>query len=104
LKRELDAIGCPVKLVAHGQGFKDMTPAVDILERLIIQRRIPHGNHPVLAMNAASAVVTRDAAGGRKLDKAKSRGRIDGLVGLAMAFNIALVKSEPTIDINALIG
>jgi phage terminase large subunit-like protein len=91
-------------LVPHGQGFKDMSPAVDILERLIIQRRIRHGNHPVLAMNAASAVVTRDAAGGRKLDKAKSRGQIDGLVALAMAFNIALVKSEPTIDINALIG
>jgi phage terminase large subunit-like protein len=48
--------------------------------------------------------VTRDAAGGRKLDKAKSRGRIDGLVALAMAFNIALIKSEPVIDVNALIG
>jgi phage terminase large subunit-like protein len=32
LKRELDAIGCTVKLVPHGQGFKDMSPAVDILE------------------------------------------------------------------------
>jgi phage terminase large subunit-like protein len=104
LKRELDAIGCTVKLVPHGQGFRDMSPAVDILERLIIQRRIRHGNHPVLAMNAASAVVTRDAAGGRKLDKAKNRGRIDGLVALAMAFNVALVKPEPVIDVNALIG
>jgi phage terminase large subunit-like protein len=52
-------------------------------------------------MNAAAAIATRDAAGGRKLDKAKSRGRIDGLVALAMAFNIVLVKSE---HINALIG
>ncbi len=105
LKRELDAIGCTVKLVPHGQGFRDMSPAVDILERLIIQRRIRHGNHAVLTMNAAAAIVTRDAAGGRKLDKAKSRGRIDGLVALAMAFNIALAKQlAPVIDVAALIG
>jgi hypothetical protein len=38
------------------------------------------------------------------LDKAKSEGRIDGLVALAMAFNIALIKLEPTIDARALIG
>jgi phage terminase large subunit-like protein len=105
LRRELDAIGCTVQLVPHGQGFRDMSPAVDILERLIIQRRIRHGNHPVLTMNAAAAIVTRDAAGGRKLDKAKSNGRIDGLVALAMAFNIALAKQvAPVIDVNALIG
>jgi phage terminase large subunit-like protein len=104
LKRELDAIGCSVTVVPHGQGFRDMSPAVDILERLIVQRRIRHGNHPVLTMNAAAAIVTRDAAGGRKLDKAKSKGRIDGLVALAMAFNIAVTKSEPEIDVRALIG
>ena len=55
-------------------------------------------------MNAANAVVTRDAAGGRKLDKAKSGGRIDGLVALAMAFSIAMVRPEPEIDVRALIG
>jgi phage terminase large subunit-like protein len=34
LKRELDAIGCNVPLDPHGQGYKDMSPAVDIVERL----------------------------------------------------------------------
>ena len=34
LKRELDAIGCLVPLEPHGQGYKDMSPAVDIVERL----------------------------------------------------------------------
>lgn len=104
LQRELDAIGCTVTLVPHGQGFKDMTPAVDVLERLVVQRRIRHGNHPVLTMNAANAVVTRDPAGGRKLDKAKSSGRIDGLVALAMAFSIALVKGQRAVDVDAMIG
>jgi phage terminase large subunit-like protein len=71
---------------------------------LIIQKRIRHSNHPVLTMNAANAVVTRDAAGGRKLDKAKSGGRIDGLVALAMALSIVMVRPEREICIEALIG
>jgi hypothetical protein len=48
--------------------------------------------------------MTRDAAGGRKLDKAKSGGRIDGLVALAMAFSIARVRPESEICIEALFG
>ena len=104
LKRELDAIGCNVTLVPHGQGFRDMSPAVDCLERLVVQRRMRHGGHPVLQMNSANAVITRDPAGGRKLDKSKSTGRIDGLVALAMAFSLALIKSERPIDVEALIG
>jgi len=104
LKRELNAIGCGVALVPHGQGYRDMTPAVDCLERLIVQKRVRHGNHPVLQWNAVNAVVTRDPAGGRKLDKSKSGGKIDGLVALAMAFSIAMIKAEPEIDVAALIG
>lgn len=104
LKRELDAIGCDVTLVPHGQGFKDMTPAVDIVERLVIQRRIRHGGNPVLSMCVSNAVVTRDPAGGRKLDKSKSTGRIDGIVAMAMAFSVALVKADAPLDVGAMIG
>ena len=46
LKRELDAIGCHAPLEPHGQGYKDMSPAVDIVERLVIQRKLRHGAHP----------------------------------------------------------
>ena len=104
LKRELDAIGCHVPLEPHGQGFKDMSPAVDVVERLIIQRKLRHGSHPVLQWCAANAVVTRDPAGGRKFDKAKSTGRIDALVALAMALSLALLRATKPIDIGALIG
>jgi len=104
LKRELDGIGCNVQLVPHGQGFKDMSPAVNILERLVVQKRIRHGGHPVLTWNAANAVITRAPTGDRKLDKAKSSGRIDGLVALAMAFSLALIKNDKPVDIEALIG
>src|SRR5215831_1458237 len=104
LKRELNKIACPVQLVEHGQGFKDMGPAVDILERLVVQKRMRHGGHPVLQWNAFNAVVVRDPAGSRKLDKSKSVGRIDGLVALAMAFSLALLKAEPELDVRAMIA
>ena len=53
LERELSAIGCAVPLVPFGQGFKDMAPAVDVLERLVEERKLRHGGHPVLTMAAA---------------------------------------------------
>lgn len=72
-------------LFPFGQGFKDMTPAVQKLETVVADGIIRHGGHPVLTMCARNAVAVRDAAGGVKLDKSKATGRIDGLVALAMA-------------------
>jgi phage terminase large subunit-like protein len=78
-----------LELVEHGQGFKDMAPAVDRLERLVAERKLRHGMHPVLTWNAGNARAVPDPAGNRKLDKSKSTGRIDGIVALAMALNVA---------------
>lgn len=73
------------RFVSFGQGFQSMSPALRNLETLLLGGKLRHGNHPVLTMCAANAVVKSDEAGGRKLDKKKSRGRIDGMVSLAMA-------------------
>lgn len=94
LRRELGLIGTAIPLVAFGQSFKDFSPAVDMLERCVAEKLLRHGAHPVLNMCAANAVVTRDASGGRKLDKSKATGRIDGLVALAMALALAK-RQEP---------
>jgi phage terminase large subunit-like protein len=104
LQRELSKIGCRINMVEHGQGYKDMSPAVDTLERFVEKRRIRHGNHPILAANLANAMVVVDAAGNRKLDKSRSNGRIDGLVALCMCFSAAVVKLEQKIDIRSLIA
>jgi phage terminase large subunit-like protein len=86
--RELDAIGVSLPMQPFGQGFKDMAPAVDKLERLVAERKIRHGANPVMNMCAANAVAERSPAGDRKLTKAKSSGRIDGVVALAMALGV----------------
>ena len=94
MKREFDAIGLDLPLVPFGQGFKDMSPALDVFESELLNGRICHGMNPLLTMCAANAVVTKDAAGNRKLDKHKATGRIDGMVALAMALGVASKMPE----------
>ena len=81
-----------------------MNGALDVLERLIYQKRMRHGGHQVLTWNASNAVLVRNADGFRKLDKVKSTGRIDGLQALAMAFSLAVIKNIKPVDVEALIG
>lgn len=89
LKKEFERIGADLPLVEWGQGYKDMAPALDHLEAELLNGRVCHGNHPVLSMCAANAVITKDPTGARKLDKSRATGRIDGLQAMAMAFGIA---------------
>lgn len=87
--------------VEFGQGFQSMSPALRDTEAALLSGKVRHGNHPVLTMCAANAVVTMDPAGGRKLNKAKSATRIDGMVALAMAFGIApdVVEAAPVYEL-----
>lgn len=103
LKKEFDVIGANVPLVECGQGYKDMSPAVDALEVELLNRRIAHGNHPVLTLCAANAVISKDAAGNRKLDKHKATGRIDGMVALAMAMRSAMAGEQSAASVPELI-
>lgn len=89
LKAELARIGLELPLKEFGQGFKDMSPAIDSLEACILNARLLHGMHPILTWNAANAVGVKDPAGNRKMDKSKATGRIDGLVALTMALGAA---------------
>jgi phage terminase large subunit-like protein len=66
-----------------------MSPALRVLETDALNGRLAHGKHPVLTMCAANARVTGTDANNRKLDKQRSRGRIDGMVALTMARGIA---------------
>lgn len=77
------------RFAEFGQGYFSMSPALRNFESMLLNERLRHGNHPVLTMCAANAVVKTDEAGNRKLDKKRSRGRIDGMVALAMACEVA---------------
>lgn len=89
LKRMLADEDIDVPLEEFGQGYKDMAPAVDFMETLLLARKLRHGGNPILRWNARNAVVTRDAAANRKLDKDRAREKIDGLVAMTMALGVA---------------
>ena len=85
--------------VEFGQGFQSMSPALRDLEGELLNGRVAHGNHPVLTMCAANAVVQTDPAGNRKLAKHKSAGRIDGMVALTMAMGVAPMESVDLVSV-----
>lgn len=76
-----------------GMGEASMTPALRTLEEDIVERHLLHGAHPILNMCMTNAVAIKSPTGSRKLDKAKSCGRIDGAVALAIARAVAAEKS-----------
>jgi len=88
LKKEFEELGLNLPLHPFGQGFRDMAPAIDTLETMLLNEKMAHGGHPVLTMCMANAKIEQDAAGNRKLNKQKATGRIDGAVALAMAVGV----------------
>jgi len=98
MKNALERQGVELPLKEFGQGFKEMSPALDALEADLLNEVILHGGNPVLAMCAANAVSVPDPAGNRKLDKGKATGRIDGMVALAMAEGVENVSSDNSVS------
>jgi phage terminase large subunit-like protein len=98
LKAELTRLGVELPLIPFGQGFKDMSPAIDALESELMNGMVRHGDNPVLKMCAANAIADTDPAGNRKLNKAKSTGRIDGMVALAMCMNHPIEVPEQAVS------
>lgn len=87
LKTALDDQGIDIELTPHGQGYQDMSPAIEKLEAAIGDGLIGIKENVVLNWNSRVAMTREDAAMGRKFDKSKSNGRIDGLVALTMALS-----------------
>jgi phage terminase large subunit-like protein len=87
-----------LKLMKHGQGFKDLDPAVRATEDLALKWALRHDGNPVMTWCNDNVRIVMDAASNRKFDKMRSKGRIDGVVALAMAVNLSASQtsvSEP---------
>lgn len=95
-----EAIPLPT-LIPFGQGFKDMSPALDAFETAVLNKTLQHNGHPVLTWCAANAVVDSDPAGNRKLNKIKATGRIDLVVAAVMAYASAANRDDDTPVIGA---
>jgi phage terminase large subunit-like protein len=94
IQAELKRVGRELPLVEFGQGFRDISPACEALETELLNKRLRHGDNPILNWCSANAIAVRDPAGNRKLDKSKATGRIDGIVALLMAIGV-VSKAAP---------
>ena len=99
-KKDCEKLGLELPLVPFGQGFKDMSPALDTLEAELLNARIVQDGNPALSLAAANAVVVKDPAGGRKLDKSKATNRIDPMVALAMACGVSNFEEVKAAEYN----
>jgi len=87
------AIKSGLRIIPWGQGYKDMGAAVDAIEKSV-NKSLKHDGNPVLTWNIGNATVAKDPAGNRKLDKSKSRFRIDGAQAATMAIGLKYREIE----------
>lgn len=94
--------GQGLKIVSHAQGtrvmFEDkqlcMPRSIERLEDRVLKKGITIDASPVTRACAANAALIEDGQKNRAFDKKRSRGRIDGLVTIAMATGAALADVE----------
>jgi phage terminase large subunit-like protein len=89
--------GDGLRMVSHAQGtrvmFEDrqycMPRSIERLEDRILKRTITIENSPLTYSCAANAALIEDGMKNRAFDKKRSRGRIDGIVTIAMGVGAA---------------
>lgn len=96
---EDEGISLP-EMIPFGQGYKEMSPALDHFETALLNGQVVHDGNPVLTWCAANAVTVSDDAENRKLSKDKATGRIDLMVAAVMGAGLALQKREQMGDID----
>jgi phage terminase large subunit-like protein len=88
--------------VDFGQGFKSMSPATKAFEAKVIDRILRTPPNPVLTWAVSNAAVSRDAADNKKLNKDKSRERIDPAIAAVMAVGQAVISEDDAISYTGL--
>ena len=96
--------GVKLPLKEHGQGFVSMSPAVQLLEAAVLDKRIHHGGHPILRWQMSNVAIEIDSSANRKPSKKRAIGHIDGIVATLMALAIAEQPKPQVIDVDALIA
>ena len=86
--QNLEGMGYTV--VPFGQGFKDMSPPTKELMKLVLEKKVAHGGHPVLRWMMDNIYIRTDPAGNIKADKEKSTEKIDGAIAAIMGLDRAI--------------
>lgn len=82
-----DLEGDGFTIIPMGMGFKDQSPPMKELYKLLLEGKFIHGGNPVLRWMAGNVVAEIDAAENIKPSKKKSTEKIDGIVAWIMALD-----------------
>lgn len=82
------------QMLEFRQGYISMSEPAKEFERLVVSGRIEHTDNPVLNWMVSNVTVREDPAGNIKPDKAKSTGRIDGVVAAVMGIGVAVREPQ----------
>lgn len=93
LVNDLTALNAP--MVSVGMGYASMNAPMKELERRYLAKEIRHLNDPVLNWAMSNVVAEQDPAGNVKPAKNKSSEKIDPVVALILAVNVAMLLSDP---------
>lgn len=78
-------IGEGLEMVQFGQGFVSMSAPTKRLEIMVLDGKYHHGGNPVMGWMMSNIAIREDPAGNIKIDKGKSREKVDGPVSAVMA-------------------
>ena len=78
----------------YGQGYKDMSAPTKELEKLAVSGGLRHGGNPVLRWMCSNVHIEEDPAANIKINKKKSKEKVDGIVALTMAIGESMTR-EP---------
>ena len=91
--------------IAVPQTYAGLAPGWRELERLLLEKKLRHGGHPILRWMAGNVEVETDPAGNQRPSKGRSSERIDGIVALDMAISRLIVhQAELEVDAGILLG
>lgn len=79
------------EVVPFGQGYGSMSPPTKEMERLVLSKKVMHGDNPVLTWMVSNVAIMTDPAGNIKPAKDKSTEKIDGVVAGIMALGRIMV-------------
>ena len=78
-----------------GQGYASMSAPTKELEKLAVSGDLCHAGNPVLRWMCSNVHIEEDPAANIKINKKKSKEKVDGMVALAMAIGEHMTE-EPT--------
>lgn len=84
-----------LNIVKHAQTLMAMNFPCRAFEELVLEKRLHHGNDPVLRWMVSNAAILTDGNENIKVVKDKSSDRVDGVVAAIMAIGRLLIAPEP---------